>query len=1151
MGNEQSFNNKIPLKIKKYNIEKNIGKEIDDLITAGRFFVQFKYLLENDCNLNIINNTNINVSININNYNNEIQKKDENNSEGKDIKDKNKNISKNNININNIMSHIPKTINEIKSDKGKEKIFDNSKNKIRGMLSHDKPIIIKEKKENIENININQKIEPENESFKVIDYIEFTENENSISNKYDNKYDTFCLGIFISGLSSPIQITSIIENSDNFISPCRHKECSMFPSIPPSLLNTFINSNSKDFQNLSQLVSNMCFPLGIKPCFNCKFIENRVENAPDPQKTFFNVIKNERNESYYIATLQYFIKMTFKEYMEKYKFNPVDYVLEKMKSINNKDKKFKNSMKNLSNLINTSQVLIPESVSLISKYPFFMSMEKCLRCIISLNKKDDMDNLVNHLINEVPSPKKGYQIQFFIPKIERPIILNYKYNIFLPNKNDEIIINNDTRSCSQINMKILLDKISIENIILIFQLLILEQKILMIENDYQTLSEILTVCLELIYPLIWVNPFIPILSTKTVRFLESPVPFVMGIDEYLLQYAIKLKYVNRVNNLDTGIILFNIMTNEFIWSKKMKKISKKDIFKEFKLPIMNSKIREFIEKELKEIKKKVKNEIEIDKQIRTVFLKSMIMLMGDYNNFIFYTKDEIPLFSKDAFVQSHKEKSSQLFLSEMVKTQIFNQFLLNEKQISTMIGSHKLINSNIFDEELVDTSYFKKLIAQYQNLVNSEKIRNRAFSTKKIKRNKKNKYESEDINIKDYIINNLKEVDSDEKENTLVEKRIPFDKMSVQQKKEMSRVNSAKKIIRLNDKIDIKDLNKKTKEKEKEIKFEEEEIKIILLYPYYINKASKNLNEITIDDIRNEIDLYSKKNNMKYLIQNLEHVFIRHSYEFNNIPKKRKYLYSIKNNYSEKRNSINSNLNNNKTIIEKEKEKKKEIEKEDFKLINDIFKKCYTNKEQISKSQLNLLEKIFLDEDNKKFFAELIFYDIKLKKKKNHKLLTSSSFEDLSKILRLSLEHLTSNEYNTCRLLTISSFVYYKIYNKKIIYLYENYIRGIKPCRLWLSDDFWPNFFSLEYKDEIKNKDDKLNLLKFNYNESTNINYVKDDETILFETICFTAEIMIKLKLSKKFIIDIFNNKILNKYELSQDKINLLIQHIIDMFNKL
>ena len=229
----------------------------------------------------------------------------------------------------------------------------------------------------------------------------------------------------------------------------------------------------------------------------------------------------------------------------------------------------------------------------------------------------------------------------------------------------------------------------------------------------------------------------------------------------------------------------------------MKKISKKDIFKDFKLPIMHSKIREFIEKELKEIKKKIKNDIEIDNQIRTVFLKSMIMLMGDYNNFIFYTKDEIPLFSKDAFVQSHKEKSSQFFLYEMVKTQIFNQFLLNEKQLSTLIGAHKLNNTNIFDEELIDTSYFKKLITKYQDLVNSEKIRNRALSSKKIKRTKKIINQPKDTNINN-ILNNLKDIDSDEKENTLIKNRIPFEEP---QEKEMSRVNSAKRIIKFDEKI--------------------------------------------------------------------------------------------------------------------------------------------------------------------------------------------------------------------------------------------------------------------------------------------------------------------------------------------------------------
>ena len=113
-----------------------------------------------------------------------------------------------------------------------------------------------------------------------------------------------------------------------------------------------------------------------------------------------------RKNEYYIATLLYFIKMTNQEYIMKYRFNPVIYVQDKFKGINNKDKKFKNNMKMISYLLFNKDVLIPESISLISKYPFFITMEKCLRCLISL-QKEDMENLINYLINEVPSPKKG------------------------------------------------------------------------------------------------------------------------------------------------------------------------------------------------------------------------------------------------------------------------------------------------------------------------------------------------------------------------------------------------------------------------------------------------------------------------------------------------------------------------------------------------------------------------------------------------------------------------------------------------------------------------------------------------------------------------------------------------------------------------
>ena len=1174
------------------------------MLTLGKCLIDLKYLVEkeigskknsedNNIGINIINKTNINVNININNYNNKEHE------------------------IKQILSDIPAQIKDLKDYKEKkslinlinnDKTSENNTNIKRGAKPEDKPIIILDNKNN-NNINKNT-IENKDETFRIIDYIELNDiNEEELNlNIPKNTYDTFCLGVLISGLASPIQLTSLIENTDNFLAPCGHAECSMFPSIEPDILNSCINKNAKNFQELSHSISNMCFPLGIKPCFGCKFTEKGIENSPDPQKTqqtFFNLIKNEKNECFYLATLQYFIKMTNQEYIMKYRFNPVTYVLDKIKNINNKDKKFKNNMKNISNLLNNSYVLVPESISLISKYPFFISMEKCLRCLISLQKKDDMNNLINHLINEVPSPKKGYQIQFFIPRIEKPLILNHQYNKFLSNNNNIINnknkLNNNILSSSQINMKILLEKINIENIIMIFQLLILEQKILFLENDYQILSEISSVFSELIYPLIWTNPFIPVLSTKTVRFIESPVPFIMGIDEYLLKYAIELKYINPL----TEIIIFNIMDNKFISTKSMKRIHKKEIFKEFQLPIMSNKVREYIEKELKDIKKQVKSSKEMDKQIRLVFLKAMIMLIGDYNNFIFYTEDEMPIFNKAAFVESHKDKTSQFFLNEMVKTQIFNQFLLNEKQLHTKINFKlKKISNNVNhinnseqqnenNYELNDTSYFKTLISQNQNLLNSEKIRSRAFSTKKVKK-MKNKKTSEDneINGNNYIFSK----NDNKKENMIghnpgdVNHSIDFSKaqnkidlnpnMNIsgafseknnddnylkgtnnnkKMEKLISRAKSAKRIINLNKK------EKEENEEEKEIN--SDEIKIVLLYPYFLNK-SKNLNnieEMTIDNIKSDIEEYSQKNNLKFLIQNSDHVFIRHIYTLNNIPQKRIYLYKniLKDTYP-KRNSIDNNKkneiskNNNKTEESKNNNNEINNNQKDYKLIKDTFIICFTNKNRISKSDLEKFKQIFLNENNKKYFAKLILPDCKMKKKKNHKLLTSSSFEDISKLLYISLEHLTSNEYNTCRLLTISSFVYYKIENKKLIYLYENYIRGIKPCRLWLFNEFWLNFFKLEYDEELKNKKDSWKLIKYDSNEIMSSvidheqNFVeKDEDQVFYETILFTAEIMIKLKLSKKFILSVFEEKILPLYEVDRDKSDFFIEQIFELYNKL
>ena len=1179
-------------------------------------------------------------------------------------------MSKGNTNVNSI-----RDINKIENNKKVYPIIEKDKKTYLSQQFHNNSIKNLESPKNQEDININNE---NNVPLEIVNCIEL--NKQKINNIEINEemkiYDTFCIGVFISGISPPIKSNSIIENSEFFVAPCGHLQCSLFPSLQPQLLHTYINKNMKNFNNLTQLVASMCFPLGIKPCFGCRFDENnKIDNLPNPQQVFFNIIKNEKNENYYIATLQYFIKMSNSDYLMKYKFNPITYYLEKTgNNSNNKDKKFKNNMKMISDSLNNDNVFIPESISLISKYPLFIPMDKCLRCMISL-QTEDMNNLINHLINEVPSPKKNYQIQFFIPKIKDPIMLNHEYNKFLNDTN-----NNNILSTSQINVKILLEKISVENIIMIFQLMLLEQKILFLENNYQTLSEISFTFLELIYPLIWVNPFLPVLSIKTVQFLQSPVPYIMGLDEYLFKYANESKSIY----FGTDMIIFNLMTNQFISSKTKKRIHKKEIFHEFRLPTIPDKIGDFIYKELKNIRKIIEknkkeklnhdttSDIELDKQIRMIFLKAMIMLIGDYNNFLFYTEDEIPLFNKEAFVQSHKDKNSQFFLGEMVKTQIFNQFLLNEKQLyiktknklkdisnkmDYLVCQTEQNNKNQINYELIDTSYFKKLISTHHDLLNSEKIRSRAFSSKKQVNSKvkaklsssqrKSKFPNKKddlINInkveKDGVINPManplkEDILNDLDNNNIGNGNYSIDYIRGKKKsfhsnvnlsgcfpgkinsnydnnleeinkndkidkidKSMHRTKSAKKIfiLKSNYNSNANDTNNNEQKLGKNLIFEK--IKKYLLYPYFLPRFTKNINFLNIENIQEDIDIYLKKKNFKYQCQDKDHVFIiskRNPYKFDNINQKRIYILpknkteslllnlskensnnsggekivdknesidnidinAVKNNNNNSSNS-NSNNNNKGNITDIHSSVNSVIKNsEETKLIKECFILCYTNKNRITKEQINKLEKIFMEEENKLFFANLILPDTKINKTKNHKQLTSTSFEDIGKILKASLENLTSNEFNTCRLLTISCFVYYKIENKKLIYLYENYIHGIYPCRLWLSEEFWKNFFKLEFEEEKKNENDLLNLYKYNFNGS--INYMidiekslveKNKEQILYDTSSFMAELMIKLKLSKKLILNTFKKELFEQYEQDNNKIEYLMKHVLDIIDK-
>ena len=222
--------------------------------------------------------------------------------------------------------------------------------------------------------------------------------------------------------------------------------------------------------------------------------------------------------------------------------------------------------------------------------------------------------------------------------------------------------------------------------------------------------------------------------------------------------------------------------------------------------------------------------------------------------------------------------------------------------------------------------------------------------------------------------------------------------------------------------------------------------------------------------------------------------------------------------------------------------------------INKCFISCCTNTHRITKEQFTSLETIFSDTHNKNYFANLMIPDMRIKNKNEHKQLISTSFEDLTIIMKMCLEKLTHEENQIGRLLTIACFTYYKIdKDKNIIYLYQCFNKeAVYPCKLWLIDEFWTDFFQIEMS-EAKNKEDEL---INNYDNNNNINEFFDNsiiefkskDAILLENSLYVSKIMIKLNLNQIFIMNVFEKMILPVYESDYQNIRKIMKIIISLF---
>ena len=531
-----------------------------------------------------------------------------------------------------------------------------------------------------ENEDENKSEELEREIFlEGISYEKYLAKLSSQNKKeYESGRESFCEGFFIT--SFPQKDGKVIEKSQSFASPCGHSECSILPAMKPEIIARYPLKDTKNLE-LNNLAATICFPTGIKVCYS--------EETPSMIKDYVTPITNQKGERYYMMTYHFYHKVMNDMYSKLYEMHPLKHHLMKFGDsyLNMSEEEMDESVTNeIQESLEKSEelgfrdyVYVPYCMCLISKYPYVTEMKKCLQSLYTLiinhlsDNKPDLNNLIMYLIHSVPIPERNTKVKFFVPYCNKGI------ELICPKVQDISIMNT--------NISNLLNYFTIDKLIIIFRLILFEKKILFIDDDYTRLSFVTDSFISLLYPFQWVHTYIPIMSDQMLKYLETFLPFLNGINSSLMHLVTQV-FINNENEDSEEVFIVYITKNKVRLGSSLTSNNKKKYkYLQENVPALPASMEKDLRYKLKRIKDELdtllKNQkgkkidlSEIDFRIRNVFIEMFVQMFHDYYKYMTFLDDDV-VFNKKLFLEKITNNNDKHFYDEFIDTQLFQQFTQN------------------------------------------------------------------------------------------------------------------------------------------------------------------------------------------------------------------------------------------------------------------------------------------------------------------------------------------------------------------------------------------------------------------------------------------------------------------------------------------
>ena len=159
--------------------------------------------------------------------------------------------------------------------------------------------------------------------------------------------------------------------------------------------------------------------------------------------------------------------------------------------------------------------------------------------------------------------------------------------------------------------------------------------------------------LYLIFPFEWLNTYVPILPSDFINYIESPIPFIYGIERDIYN-SNKDKILNE--EINDKVILIDI-DNKIILPEK-----NNNIFNQENNPIYNYIIENY------------SNENQfINEDIRKLFLEVMGILIGNFESYTSLIGNNY-IFNQETFIKSKQENLKDFYI-QLTDTLQFKQFI--------------------------------------------------------------------------------------------------------------------------------------------------------------------------------------------------------------------------------------------------------------------------------------------------------------------------------------------------------------------------------------------------------------------------------------------------------------------------------------------